>query len=270
MDPEGAWVIARGDDEFRRAAAGGWVHSPRVGAWRDLAVPGARDITLQELHGHRILDWRSDPTLDNGHWRLDGDVLHIRFGDAEQFSELSWARTPHRQRHPSLGTLCVFSAEQWERRRSTVIGMWAPELLRSDLRGRLAAAALDERAAVRDRRSAAGYRRALIRRGAMHFRLSHRDLSRAAKVSRGRVDQILHEAGRYGDAAAAGATSADEVLGQLALARSTHRQACERLEQARDLRAAAVREARREGLSFGQIALCLGISRGRVQQLARS
>jgi hypothetical protein len=151
-----------------------------------------------------------------------------------------------------------------------VIGMRAPELVRADLRGMLAVAGLDERAAARDARSAAGYRRALMRRGVTHFRLPHRILATAAGVSRGRVDQILREPGRYGDAAAAGARSADELLEQLALATSRHRDARQRLDRAREARAAAVREARRRSLSFGQIALCLGVSRGRVQQLARS
>lgn len=268
MDPDGVWVVARGDGEFRRAK-GGWVHELRAGAWREFPVPGARDVTLEELHGHRILDPRSDPTLENRHWSLRGDLLHIRLRDAQQFAELSWARTPHRQRHRTLGTLCIFSAEQWEGRRMTVIGMWAPELVRSDLRGALAAAGLEERAAARDARSAAGYRRALMRRGSTRFRLSHRILATAAGVSRGRVDQILREPGRYGDAAAAGATSADDVLERLAVATTKHREARQRLDGARDARAVAVREARRRGTSFGQIALCLGVSRGRVQQLAQ-
>jgi len=269
MDPDGVWVIARGDGEFRRTA-GRWVHDLRAGAWREFPVPGARDVTFEGLHGHRILDPRLDPTLDRHHWLLRGDLLYIRLRDVQQFAELSWARTQHRQRHRTLGTLCIFSAEQWERRRSIVIGMWAPELVRTDLRGALAAAGLDERAAERDARSAAGYRRALMRRGATHFRLSHRVLATAAGVSRGRVDQILREPGRYGDAAAAGAGSADEILEQLALATSMHRQARQRLARARDARAAAVREARRRSLSFGQIAVCLDVSRGRVQQLAGS
>jgi hypothetical protein len=269
MDPDGVWVIARGDGEFRRTR-GGWAHDPRAGAWRDFPVPGARDVTLEELHGHRILDPRLDVTLDSRHWQLQGDLLHMRLYDARQFAELSWARTPHRQRHPTLGTLCIFSADQWERRRLTVIGMWAPQLVRADLRGRLATAGLAERAAARDARSAAGYRRALMRRGATHFSLSHRILATAAGVSRGRIDQILREPGSYGDAAAAGASSTDEVLEQLSLATSRHRQARQCLDQARDARAAAVRDARRQKVSFGQIALCLGVSRGRVQQLAQS
>ena len=109
-----------------------------------------------------------------------------------------------------------------------------------------------------------------MRRGATQFRLSHRALAAAVGVSRGRVDQILREPGRLGDAAAIAVKSSDEVLEQLALATSTHREACRRLDRARDARAAAVREARRRSLSFGQIALCLGVSRGRVQQLAQS
>lgn len=268
MDADGVWVTGRGDGEFRRAGSA-WVHAPDVGAWREFPVPGARDVTLEELHGHRILDPRLDPTLDRHHWALRGDVLYLRLGDAHEFAELAWARTPHRQRHRTLGTLCGFSAEEWERRRSTVIGMWAPELVRGDVRGRLAAAGLDERAAARDLRSAAGYRRALMRRGATHFGLSHRILATVVGVSRGRVDQILREPGRVGDTTAAGAISTDEVLERLALATSTHRQARQRLDQARYARAAAVREARRRSLSFGQIALCLDVSRGRVQQLAR-
>ena len=109
MDPDGVWVMARGDGEFRRAG-GRWVHGPDAGAWREFPVPGARDVTLDELHGHRILDPRLDATLDRHYWQLHGDVLHIRLRDAQQFSELSWARTPYRQRHPTLGTLCAFSA----------------------------------------------------------------------------------------------------------------------------------------------------------------
>lgn len=269
MDPDGVWVIARGEGEFRRVG-GRWVHGPRAGAWREFSVPGARDVTLEELHGHRVLDPRLDSRLDKGHWQLHGDLLYIRFGDAQQFAELSWARTSYRQRHRILGTLCMFSAEQWNRRRLAVIGMWAPELVKADLRGKLAAAGLDERAAARDARSAAGYRRALMRRASTRFRLSHRTLAAAAGVSRGRIDQILREPGSYGDAAAAGASSTDEVLEQLALATSRHSEARQRLDQARDARAAAVREARRRKVSFDQIALCLGVSRGRVQQLAQS
>jgi hypothetical protein len=269
MDPDGVWVVARGNGEFRRAK-GGWVHELRAGAWREFAVPGARDITLEEFHGHRILDPRLDPTLDDRHWSLHGDLLHVRLRDAQQFAELSWARTPHRQRHWTLGTLCIFSAEQWEQRRLAVIGMWAPELVRSDFRGTLATAGLDERAAARDARSAAGYRRALMRRGSNQFRLSHRTLAATAEVSRGRVDQILREPGRYGEAAATGAVSSDDVVKQLAVATINHRDARQRLVGARDARAAAVREARRRGMSFGQIALCLGVSRGRAQQLAQS
>jgi hypothetical protein len=264
---DGVWVIARGDGEFRRIE-GRWVHGPDAGAWREFPVPGARDVTLEELHGHRILDPRLDPTLSQ--WQLRGEALHVRLGDAREFAELSWARTPCRQRHQTLGTLCIFPADEWERRRLTVIGMRAPELMRADLPGRLATAGLDERAAARDARSAAGYRRALVRRGATQFRLSHRILAEAAGVSRGRIDQILRGPGRYGDAAAAGASSADEVLTHLASAASAHRQARERLARAHDARAAAVQEARRRRLSLGQIALCLGVSRSRVQQLARS
>lgn len=269
MDPDGVWVIARGDAEFRRAE-GRWAHGPDAGAWRELPVPGALDVTLAQLHDHRILDPDLDPTLERLYWQLQGRVLHIRLDDAQQFAELSWARTPHRQRHGTLGTLCAFPAQEWERRRTTVIGMWAPELVHGDVRGKLAAAGLDERAAARDARSAAGYRRGLIRRGARHFRLSHRTLAEAAGVSRGRIDQILREPGRYGDAAAASATSSGAVLEQLGLATSRHSQARERLGRARDARATAVREARRQGLSLGQIAACLGVSRGRAQQLARS
>ena len=81
------WVVARGDGEFRRAK-GGWVHELRAGAWREFPVPGARDVTLEELHGHRILDPRSDPTLENRQWSLRGDPLHIRLRDAQQFAEL--------------------------------------------------------------------------------------------------------------------------------------------------------------------------------------
>lgn len=269
MDPDGVWVVTRGDGEFRRAKGGGWLHELGAGAWRELPVPGARDVTLEELHGHRILDPRSDPTLDNRHWYLDGELLHIRLSDVQPFAELSWARTPHRQRHPSLGTLCIFSAEQWKRRRSAVIGMWAPELLRSDFRATLAAAGLDERAAERDARSAAGYRRALMRRGSTQFGLSHRMLASVAGVSPSRVDQILREPGRYGDAAAAGVTSADDILERLAVAATTHREARQRLDRAREARTSLVQEARRRCTSFGQIALCLGVSRGRVQQLAQ-
>lgn len=269
MDPDGVWVIARGDGEFRRAG-NGWVHAPDAGDWRDLPVPGAIDLTLEELHGHRILNPQLDPTLNTYYWRLEGDVLHIRLSHAQEFSELSWARTPDRQRHATLGTLCAFSAEQWERRRAKVVGIWAPELVRADIRGTLAAAGLNERAAARDARSAAGYRRGLLRRGTTHFRLSHRSLAETAGVSRGRVDQILREPGRYGDAAAAVPGNIDALLDQLRLATSTHRQAHERLGVARDARAAAVREARRRGFSLGQIAFCLGISRARAQQLARS
>jgi len=270
MDPDGVWVIRRGDGEFRRAGSG-WVHAPDIGAWRELPVPGARDVSLEELHGDRILDPRLNPALDRYHWRLGqlDRVLYIRLGDADEFAELAWARPWHRQRNRTLGTLCGFSAAEWERRRSTVIGMWAPELVRGDLRGRLASAGLDERAAARDARSAAGYRRALMRRGATQFGLSHRILATAAGVSRGRVDQILREPGRLGDTAAAGASSADEILERLAVATSAHRQARQRLHEARYGRVAAVREARRRSLSLGQIALCLGVSRGRVQQLAR-
>lgn len=228
---------------------------------------GARDVTFAELHGHRILDPHLDPTLEKHPWYLHGDGLYIRLDDAKEFSELSWARTPYRHRHQRLGTLCAFSAEEWDRRRSTVIGMWAPELVRDDPRGTLAVAGLEERAAARDARSAAGYRRALVRRGT-HLGLSHRTLAEATGVSRGRIDQILREPGRYGDAAAAGARGTTQVLEQLALATLRHREARQRLERARDARAAAVREARQRSLSFGQIALCLGVSRGRAQQLA--
>lgn len=42
-----------------------------------------------------------------------------------------------------------------------------------------------------------------------------------------------------------------------------------RLAASRRARATAVREARRQELSLAQIALCLGVTRGRVQQLAK-
>jgi hypothetical protein len=265
MDLDGLWRNALGGDDFRRE--GGWVHGP-LGAWRELDVPGARDVTLEQLHGHRILDPRVDATLSKRYWNLQGDVLHFRLADIHEFEELSWVPTDARQRHDSLGTLCAFLATEWERRRATVVGMWAPELVRGDLRGSVAAAGLDERAAARDARSATGYRQALLRRGSAQLGLSHRTLAAAVGVSRGRVDQIIREPGQYG-ATAAASVGPDEIFAQLALAARRHQLTRERLNHARLARAAVVRQARREGLSLGQISDCLGVSRGRVQQVAR-
>jgi hypothetical protein len=264
MDPDGVWVTVRGEGQFRRDQ-GQWKHAYDAGAWRDLAVPGARDVTMDELHGHRIRDLH----LDRHPWPLSGEVRYVRLADAHEYAELAWARTPHRLRHRTLGTLCGFAAAEWESRRSKIVGLWAPELVRNDVRGALAATGLNERAAARDARSAAGYRRALMRRGAKKYGLSHRRLATAAGISRGRVDQILREPDLHGGAAAASARSIDEVLERLAVATSKHREEKQRLDEARHARAAAVQEARRLGLSLAQIAHCLGVSRGRVQQLAR-
>jgi hypothetical protein len=269
MERDGLWLLGSGEGEFRRTD-GNWLHARDAGRWHGLSVPGARDVTFGELHGHRILDPRQDPTLERHHWQLRGDALYLRFADVIAFPELTWARTPNRQQHPTLGLLCGFTPREWDKRRSAVAGMWAPQLVKEDFRGALATTGLEERAAERDAQSAAGYRRALMRRGTEHFRLSHRALAAAAGVSRGRVDQILREAGGHGEAAAASASSADEVLKRLTSAASNHRHVRERLDATRRARAAAVQEARREKMSLAQIALCLGVTRGRVQQLARA
>jgi hypothetical protein len=269
MGRDGLWLLGSGEGEFRRID-GKWFHARDAGRWHGLLVPGAHDVTFGELHGHRILDPRQDPTLDRRHWRLRGDVLYLRFADVIAFPELAWARTAIRQQHPTLGLLCGFTPREWDKRQPAVAGMWAPQLVKEDFHGALAAAGLEERAAERDARSAAGYRRALMRRGAEHFRLSHRVLAAAAGVSRGRVDQILREAGGQGDAAAASASSADEISSRLVSAASNHRHVRERLDATRHARAAAVQQARRRKMSLAQIALCLGVTRGRVQQLARA
>ncbi|MCW2983431.1 MAG: hypothetical protein JWR63_1001 [Conexibacter sp.] len=268
MDPDGIWVLGRGDGDFRRVN-GIWVHARGAGRRHELRVPGARDVTFEELHGHRILDPRLEPSLDRHHWRLKGAALFMRFPDASGFPELGWARTQERQQHPTLGLLCGFPTSAWVNRRETIAGLWAPQFVRNDFRGSLAGAGLDEQVAARDAKSAAAYRRALMRRGAQHFELSHRALAEAARVSRGRIPQILRESGFHGDAAARSALTADAVLARLAVAAESHRSAGEQLAASRRARATAVREARRQKLSLAQIALCLGVTRGRVQQLAK-
>lgn len=268
MRADGLWVL--GDEGTFRRSDGEWVHARDAGRYRGLPVPGARDVTYEELHGHRLLDRHKDPTLRAYQWGLNGDILYMRFADVSAFPELAWARTPHRQQHSTFGLLCGFEAREWERRRARVAGMWAPELVQDDFRGALARAGLDERAAERDAVSAAGYRRALMRRGSEQFRLSHSALATAAGISRGRVDQVLHEDGYHGATAAASATTREQVLTRLTQAARNHRHARTQLEMVRGARAAAVREARRQSMSLAQIALCLGVTRGRVQQLARS
>jgi transcriptional regulator with XRE-family HTH domain len=137
-----------------------------------------------------------------------------------------------------------------------------------DCRGSVAAAGLDERAADRDARSAAAYRRALVHRGAREFGLSRRQLAAVTQVSRGRIDQILSEPVSSGSAAARDARSLDELLHRLEQAANAHRDAVDRLRAARHVRAQRVTQAREQGVSLAQIATCLGVTRGRVQQLA--
>lgn len=263
-DPDGIWITGRGSGEFRRTSAG-WVHGVDVGAWRDLPVPGARDITLEELHGHRVI--RAADVAARAWWAPSG-ALYVRVRDARDFAELAWARTRFDLRDPVHGTVSGFPIEDWERRRAKVIGLWAPELLRADCRGAVATAGLDERAAARDARWATAYRRALVHRGARQFRLSRRQLADATRVSRGRIDQILGEPVSSGSVAARDATSAEELIQRLDRAASAHRDAIVHLSEARAARVEQVAEARKEGVSLAQLAVCLGVTRGRVQQLA--
>lgn len=265
--PDGTWVIARGDGEFRRTSDG-WVHGSGVGPWRDLPVPGARDVTLAELHAERVISAAEIATRLRWSWKFRHDALYFRVRDARRFSELAWARTQPYLRDPVHGTLSGFPAEQWEHRRTKVIGLWAPELVQADCRGSVAAAGLDERAADRDARSAAAYRRALIHRGTRQFRLSRRQLADTAQVSRGRIDQVLGETVSSGSAAALDASSADELLHRLERAANAHRDAVVRLDAARHVRAQRVAQAREQAVSLAEIAACLGVTRGRVQQLA--
>lgn len=265
--PDGIWITARGDGEFRRTSEG-WVHGADVGAWRGLPVPGARDVTLEELHSHRVIRADEIPARLGWHPTLSSGALYVRVRDARDFAELAWARTGCDLRDPVHGTVSGFSIEDWERRRAKVIGLWAPELVQADCRGAVATAGLDERAAVRDARSATGYRRALVHRGARQFRLSRRQLADAARVSRGRIDQVLGESVRSGSAAARNASSAEELLHRLERAANAHRDAVAYLATARAARAQRVAQARKRGVSLAQLAACLGVTRGRVQQLA--
>jgi hypothetical protein len=71
-----------------------------------------------------------------------------------------------------------------------------------------------------------------------------------------------------GSASAREATGLDELLHRLDRAANAHREAFERLRAARHVRAQRVTQARKEGISLAQIAACLGVTRGRIQQLA--
>ena len=150
----------------------GWVHGAHVGAWRGLCVPGARDVTLEELHGHRVIRAAEIASRREWVWTPYPNPLYVPVGDARRFGELAWSRTGYELRDPVHGLVSGFPAKEWERRRTNVIGLWAPELVHMDCRGSVAAAGLDERAADRDARMAAGYRRALVHRGAREFGLS--------------------------------------------------------------------------------------------------
>lgn len=266
-DPDGIWIAARGDGEFTRTPEG-WAHGADVGAWRGLPVPGARDVTLEQLHSHRIIHAAEIPARLQWHPSLRSGALYVRVRDARDFAELAWARTRAELRDPVHGTVSGFPLEDWERRRAKVIGLWAPELVEADGRGAVATAGLDERAAARDARSATAYRRALVHRGAREFRLSRRQLAGAARVSCGRIDQILVESAGSGSTAARDASSGEELLDRLERASGAHRDAVAHLAIARAARAQRVAQARKEGLSLAQLAECLGVTRGRVQQLA--
>jgi plasmid maintenance system antidote protein VapI len=263
MDPVGVWVVARGDGEFRRVD-GEWVHAAGGGSWAGLPVPGARDVTLEELHGHRMVRLDVD---DHAHWRLGPTGMYVLLDDARTFAELDWAHTKDQLRHPRLGTLSGFPVAEWDRRRTAVVGLWAPEILRGDIRAAIAAAGLDERAATRGARSSSGYRRALLRRGAGVFGLTHRELAAAAGISRGRISQILDEPGQEGAAAARSAASAQQVLERLVRAAAAHDRVFVRLEAMRAARARMVVEAREQGLTLSEIAECLGVTRGRVHAM---
>ena len=273
--PDGVWLLAEGDARFKRTSEG-WVHGARVGAWHDLFVPGARDVTLEQLHGHRVI--RAAEIACSSRVDVEFELPEQPRACATRSScalatrviSPNWAWA---EGISSYGIVCMawWSAslpKDWERRRTQVIGVWAPELVQTDFRGAVAAAGLDERAAARDARSAAGYRRALVHRGAREFGLSRRRLAAVTHLSRGRIDQILSETVTSGSASAREARTLDDLLHRLDRAANAHREAVERLRAARHVRAQRVTQARDEGISLAQIAACLGVTRGRIQQLA--
>src|SRR5215207_6282156 len=132
--PDGIWLVAEGDGEFTRTSDG-WVHGAYVGPWRDLCVPGARDVMLEDLHGHRVIRAAEIRSRREWIWSPYPDALYVRVRDAQRFHELAWSRTRFKLRDPVHGMLSGFPAEEWERRRTKVIGLWAPELVQMDCRG---------------------------------------------------------------------------------------------------------------------------------------
>lgn len=153
------------------------------GTWRyadsGLEVPGARDMSIDD-YGFRVVNNRE---------------VHVPRSMARERPELRWCldvgvRVPERP-----GTIAV-PVEEWDRRASEPLGMWAPELS-PDARVRALAIAEREYRRARQRLEEeleeAKRRRDESVRLAAREGLSYRQIAAAIGLSHQRVAQIITE-----------------------------------------------------------------------------
>lgn len=272
----GTWRQSSADDRYERDVDGVW----RYGAGRldraGLPVVAAIDFLLAELVSPVVGETQRRPPV--GPWddglpygmRPQGLYLSLNeVGRRPELRELDHGPSIHDWR--SRADWVYLDAGRWERLRTRVIGLRAPELAASGYARLLAAAERDVRVARRQR-AQASERRQLIAWALGKRGTTRGQLGRVLGVSRERAHQLIAACANAETDDRARLSSDDISLGALRVADEVWRRSCAHLAEAQSVRRQRVLKAS-DGhfeMGLGEIADILGVSRSQAQQLRDS
>lgn len=252
------WLKSNPDRRYVRLAPNQWVYAGRQ-RWPDVAVPGARDVTLEE--------YVRAEALARG-------VRHPRRAEVPEplieGTEFAWLTV-----RTSLGFfrrdgvyMAAIQSDAWEGRRRTVVGMRAPELEAGFVR-QLALAERDLRG-HRFRRARLSDRRArLVAHAHTRHGISLGELARCTGLSRTRMQQFVEVGTHFEDGDLPHSRAA--CLRAVRAAGNELDAATTLLRTAESFRRRRVIEAlERDGVTLATVADALELSRARVHEIART